>query len=105
MSDLTMRDRLLLVADLWCAATERSRSRLSTLLFSNGRRLDAIAEGGDLTTRSFERAMEWLSSEWLPDFPWPSDVPRPAAPEAGLAGSAPGSTPTREPATTSGGAP
>lgn len=72
-----MTNQLVIVADIWCAATGKSRARLSTLIFSSGRRLDAIAEGSDLATRSFERALVWLSQTWPEGAVWPDDVARP----------------------------
>ncbi len=79
MSVVPLRERLLLVADRWCEETGRSRGRLSTILFSGGRKLDAIFDGADLTTISYEKAMDWLSANWPEGAVWPPAVPRPAA--------------------------
>ena len=73
----TLTDHLLLVADRYGDATRRSRARVSTLLFNDGKRLARIALGGDLGTRSFEAAMAWLSEHWPDGADWPPEVPRP----------------------------
>lgn len=75
----TLTDQLLLVADHYGRATQRSRARVSTLLFNDGKRLGRIAVGGDLGTRSFEAAMAWLSGRWPDGVDWPVEVPRPVA--------------------------
>ncbi len=72
-----LTDALLLVADLYCAAVGRSRGRVSTMVFGSGDRLDGIAHGKDLTTRSYERAMTWFSRNWPEDAAWPQEVLRP----------------------------
>ncbi|WP_229183950.1 hypothetical protein [Bradyrhizobium oropedii] len=67
------------VTDAYCAATGLSTSRVSTLIFNDGKRLDAIREGKDLYTSRFEHAMQWFSDRWPDDGKsWPLGVPRPA---------------------------
>jgi hypothetical protein len=80
---LSLRDELLLVARAFAEARgHRSLKRVSTLLFNEGKKLDRIAEGRDLETGSFERAMVWLSSNWPENAIWPEKVPRPPRKEA-----------------------
>lgn len=68
---------LIEVADLYCGKTGLSRARVSTLLFNHGARLDLIAGGKDLNTRSYERAMLWFASNWPEDLAWPEGIERP----------------------------
>lgn len=75
---MTLREQLLTVADSFVAHTGRARSTLSNRIFTDGGRLDGIAAGKDLNTRSFERAMAWFSANWPDDLSWPDDVARPA---------------------------
>ena len=77
MTELSLREQIVFLADVWCETTGRSRSRLSTLLFSSGRRLDSIVCGSDLTTGSFERAKAWLSGHWPDGLAWPEGIDRP----------------------------
>lgn len=74
---MTLRDQLLTTAGAYCAATGMSRSRLSTIIFSGGRRLQQIDEGGDVSTSKFEESMQWFSENWPVEVAWPSDIPRP----------------------------
>jgi hypothetical protein len=86
---LTLCDRLILTADAYCAAVGRSRSRISTLVFGDGMRLDGIARGKDIQTRNYERAMRWFAENWPEGVAWPEGVERPdpeqAAPRPGAA--------------------
>ncbi len=76
---MTLRDQLLLTSDAYCAFSGMSRSRLSTILLSGGKRLDMIRAGGDIGTARYESAMLWLSANWPDGLEWPRDVPRPVA--------------------------
>lgn len=69
-------ERLLTVADAYCAAAKRSRSRISTIIFNDGKRLDRIADGADLTTTAWENAMQWFSENWPDGCEWPNEVAR-----------------------------
>lgn len=53
-------------------------SRVSTIVFNDGKKLAAIEGGADLQTSKFEQAMAWFSAHWPDDTAWPDDVPRPA---------------------------
>jgi len=75
---MTLRDDLLQTADTYCAAVNRSRARIGTIIWNDGARFDAIAKGADTTTRNFEKAMQWFSDNWPDDTPWPEGVERPA---------------------------
>ena len=74
---MTLTSQLLIVADLYCAAVRRSRSRISALVFGDGLRLEGVATGKDLNTRSWEKAMRWFSENWPADLAWPEGVERP----------------------------
>lgn len=79
---MTMTDQLLAVARAYCAARSLSLSRVSTIVFNDGKKLDAIAtKGADLATGKFEQAMKWFSTNWPADAEWPGAIarPRPAA--------------------------
>lgn len=75
MSSFT--DHLLSTAQIYADHRRLSLSRVSTLVFGDGRKLRMLREGGDLTTCRFEVAMVWLAAHWPADVPWPTDVPRP----------------------------
>lgn len=71
------RNTILRLFALYCAASGRSPSRVSTLVWNHGARHKQIASGADLRTRSFERALVWLSDHWPGNLEWPRDIPRP----------------------------
>lgn len=73
-----LRDQLLTVSDAYGAARGISRSRVSTIVFNAGLALDRVASGRDLTTRKFERALQWFSDHWPQGTRWPKGVSRPA---------------------------
>lgn len=75
-------EQLIRVADAYCKAKDVSLSRVSTLIFNDGKRLGAIRDGADLYTGRFEQALQWFSDHWPEgDETWPVGVPRPAAVE------------------------
>lgn len=76
---MTFTASLLKVCESYCAATDLSRGRLGTLVFNDGKAFERIAGGGDLNTRSYEKAMLWFSANWPEGLAWPDDVERPAA--------------------------
>ena len=69
------------VVDVYQTASGKAEATLSNAIFAQGQRLTLIRAGGaDLSTRSLERAMQWLSDNWPETEPrtvWPRDVPRP----------------------------
>ncbi len=81
---MKLREQLLSVAAAYCAGREISLSRVSTLIFNDGKRLAAIQRGGDLGTSQFEKALFWFSHHWPDGTEWPLDVPRPAKAHAGV---------------------
>lgn len=77
---MTLVEQLISATEAYRVARGIRPSRVSVLLFNDGKRLPAILAGGDLHTASFERAMQWLSDNWPEGAEWPADVPRPHTP-------------------------
>ena len=78
MCGMNHRQAVLTLFTLYCGRTGKSAARVSTLIWNHGGRQKRIQEGGDLTTRSYERACQWFSDRWPADLDWPEDIPRPA---------------------------
>lgn len=76
-----LRRELLTVADAYCEAKDLSLSRVSTLIFNDGKRLTAIREGKDLYTGRFEQALAFFSEHWPIGRAWPNGIERPRAME------------------------
>ena len=74
---MNMRLKILKISDAYCAASGRGRKRVSTIVLGRGSKIDDIANGADLTTKSYEWAMQWFSDNWPEGVDWPSDIPRP----------------------------
>lgn len=87
---MSLKQQLLAVTDAYCAATGRSASRVSTLVFNDGKRIAAIRDGGDLATGRFEHALSWFSNNWPDGVAWPEGMarPEPMPAEADQAGAA-----------------
>ena len=75
---MILTDQLLAVARAYCQARSLSLARVSTLVFNEGKKLEAIAsKGADLATGRFETAMSWFSDNWPDGAVWPEAVERP----------------------------
>ncbi len=68
---------ILAVANAYCGHTGLSRSRVATIVFNDGKKLDLIARGADLNTRRYEKAMLWFSANWPEALAWPTGIERP----------------------------
>lgn len=75
---MMLRQQLITVADAYSAAAGIGRKRVSTIVLNRGARLDEIANGGDLATGNFEKAMVWFSTNWPAGAIWPEGIERPA---------------------------
>lgn len=74
---MTLREQIIVVADRYAEAARIGRKRVSTIVLNRGSKLDDIADGGDLTTGTFEKAMLWFSLNWPEKIDWPAGIPRP----------------------------
>mgnify|MGYP003404905483 CR=1 FL=1 len=83
---MLLTEQLTAVARAFCAARGLSTARVSTLVFNDGKKLEAIASKGvDLSTGKFEAGMQWFSDRWPEGLEWPEGVlrPEPTPAEAG----------------------
>ena len=74
---MKMVDHILILSDEYCQAVGLSRARVSTLVFRRGGKIDAIEAGADVTTASYEHALEWFAQRWPQGVDWPNGVPLP----------------------------
>jgi hypothetical protein len=79
---MTSIEQLLTLSRLYAEAQGIKLSTLSSRMFNDGKRLDAIEAGRPIQVTTFERAMQWLSDNWPEDPAWPAGItrPRPTAP-------------------------
>ncbi|WP_224406159.1 hypothetical protein [Afifella sp. IM 167] len=87
---MTLREQLLVLSDGYRAVTGLSVSRLSTILFNDGKALSRISEGSDVHTRTWERAVAWFRENWPKGADWPGSLSAfsPGCSTAGGAGEA-----------------
>lgn len=70
---------LIQLANHYCAATGKTRVAVSKRVFNDGKVLNNLVDGKDITVGRFERAMRWFSDNWPEGAAWPDEVPRPRA--------------------------
>jgi len=74
---MTLREQIIIVHAVYCRFLSLTASAVSKRVFGRGTKIDDIESGGDLSTRIFERAMQWFSDNWPDGCDWPQGVPRP----------------------------
>lgn len=84
---MTLREQLLFISKSFLDAPRdgrppKGKGGLSRILFKDGKTIDRVASGGDISTANFERCMAWFSANWPASAPWPVEVPRPAGQNA-----------------------
>ncbi|GJE41272.1 hypothetical protein AEGHOMDF_0434 [Methylobacterium soli] len=70
-------DHLLTVVDAFRSVRGVSDSRVSTLLFNDGKRIRLLREGGDIGSRFLAAAFQWLSDRHWKAAAWPEGIARP----------------------------
>lgn len=76
------RDDIIALADTFARSTGLARSTLSTRVFQDGKVIDRLMRGGDLTTLRAAKAGEWFAAHWPDGIEWPPAVVRPHIEEA-----------------------
>lgn len=73
-----LRTQLVIVSDIFGNARGIGRKRVSTIVLGQGSKLDAVATGSaDVTTKTWERAMQYYSDNWPKNAVWPVSIARP----------------------------
>lgn len=70
-------DDILLLAGRFAEAKKLSLSRVSTLVFNDGKRLGALRDGRDIGVLSAIVAVQWFADNWPAETAWPAEVKRP----------------------------
>lgn len=73
----TYIQQLICLSDIYCSATGRTRSAVSKRVFNDGKILDKLAAGKDLTTGRHQMALHWFSDNWPDGTAWPAEIERP----------------------------
>ena len=71
-------DHILDLALRYAAAENIALSTVSSRVFADGKKLDAIQRlDADLTLKRAASALEWFSNHWPAEAEWPPEVARP----------------------------
>lgn len=76
-------DSLVRLIDLYSERVGRSPYTISQNAAGQALLHERLKNGKGTTLRTAERALRWLSQNWPPDLPWPSDIPRPPTDDVG----------------------
>ena len=75
-------EHLKAVALAYSKAEKTPLRTLSSRIFNDGKKLDAIVAGdADVVTARFDHAMRWFSINWPKGLRWPKGITRPAVTE------------------------
>jgi hypothetical protein len=69
---------ILALADRYGTANDLTRRQVSWRVFNDTNKLDALFDGGDLTTRRYSAALDFFSGNWPDGVEWPEGIARPA---------------------------
>ena len=71
--------RLLALIELYAEHEDLALSTVSRHATGSGDTVARLQRGGDVSTRRFERAVQYLSDNWPAELPWPAHTARPDA--------------------------
>ncbi|MGD9544976.1 hypothetical protein [Methylocystis sp.] len=69
---------LLAVVDAYAGATGASDTTISSRVFADTKKLDAMRHGASITLRRANDAIKWFSDNWPDGAVWPPQINRPA---------------------------
>lgn len=70
-------EHILDLAGRYARAQKIELITVSSRVFADSKKLDAMRSGADLTLKRAAMAVEWFSDHWPDGAEWPADVPRP----------------------------
>lgn len=79
---MMLKTALIEISKLYACAKNLSLSRVSTVVFGDGKVLARLEAGGGITTDRYELGIQWFSDNWPEDLVWPVGVYRPSHNEA-----------------------
>lgn len=71
-------ESLLAVARAYAAGAGVELKTVSSRVFDDGKVLDRVANGGDVSGRRIDKAIAWFDANWPEGAEWPAAVPRQA---------------------------
>ncbi|WP_421089647.1 hypothetical protein [Pseudochrobactrum sp. MP213Fo] len=74
---MMLKTALIEISKRYACAKCLSVSRVSTLVFGDGKVIARLEAGAGITTDRFELGIRWFSTNWPEQAVWPADVYRP----------------------------
>lgn len=74
---MNIRQHLLALIDTYAAARQISGSRVTTIAMGSGNVYRTLLEGGNITLKRVDEAVEWFSANWPEGTDWPEGIARP----------------------------
>ena len=68
---------LLSVADAYKAALKIEDTTVSSRVFGDSKKLEALRAGADITLGRFNAALRWFADNWPETAKWPEGIARP----------------------------
>lgn len=68
--------QLLRAITAYCNHKKLSERYVSDIIFSSNTAVLRLRKNSGITLRNYEKAMEWLTSNWPEDLTWPDGVQR-----------------------------
>jgi hypothetical protein len=78
VADMRGTEQLLTVAETYAAASAVELTTVSSRVFNDGKKLNAIKGGADILSGRLEMALRWFAENWPAGVDWPAEVSRPA---------------------------
>jgi hypothetical protein len=75
MSNISL---LLELCDAYAVRKVLTLSRISTVVFNDGKVIARLKSGADITVGRLEGAIKWFDAHWPDDLPWPEGLARPS---------------------------
>ncbi len=72
-------NKLVIQAEQFSAHTGKTLSTIGSYAVRDGKFFARLQDGGDCTTKTVNKVVQWFSDHWPTDLAWPSDLPRPTS--------------------------
>lgn len=78
---MMLKTALIEISKRYACAKSLSVSRVSTLVFGDGKVIARLEAGAGITTDRYELGIRWFSINWPEDVVWPENIIRPSVAE------------------------
>lgn len=82
MNGMNGIDQIIALTEAFGAARGIQDATVSTMVFADGKRVQAIRNGRDVGVLTTVKAVQWFSDHWPDNAEWPADIARPERTDA-----------------------